>query len=242
MSGTQRGSFLDNLREAVRENPLAGILIGGGALWLLVGNARVKSAASSVSEAVWPKADTGAPDTRPAPKFTNSPPTAPEMDVGSSQPLSDTLRDARSSASDAMSNAAGTIKDRLDEGVAYAQESFGKLGDKLPQSETIAQVQSSLSDLLERQPLLLGAMGVAVGAALGSALSASDLENEWVGEFSDGVKDDLKTRAGAVSRSMREASDTLRAEASDIGAETLERLQEAGKSGMNAVRENLSER
>ena len=241
MSGTQGGGFLDNLREAVRENPLAGILIGGGALWLLVGNARVKSAASSVSEAVWPKADTGAP-VRPAAKFTNSPPTAPEMDIGSSQPLSETLRDARSSASDAVSNAAGTIKDRLDEGVAYAQESFGKLGDKLPQRETIAQMQSSLSDQLERQPLLLGAMGVAVGAALGSALSTSNLENEWVGEFSDGVKDDLKTRAGAVSQSMREASDTLRAEASDMGAETLERLQEVGKSGMNAVRENLMER
>jgi hypothetical protein len=37
MSSMQTG-FLDNLVSAVRENPLAAVLIGGGALWLLVGN------------------------------------------------------------------------------------------------------------------------------------------------------------------------------------------------------------
>jgi len=35
-------NFLDNLKEAVRENPLSAALIGGGALWLLMGNDRLK--------------------------------------------------------------------------------------------------------------------------------------------------------------------------------------------------------
>ena len=56
MSGMQTG-FLDNLREAVRENPLAAALIGGGALWLLMGNERLKGVASSVKEATAPLAD-----------------------------------------------------------------------------------------------------------------------------------------------------------------------------------------
>jgi hypothetical protein len=83
---------------------------------------------------------------------------------------------------------------------------------------------------------------LAVGAAVAGAFSASDLENEWVGELSDGVKEDLNASAGAVSRSVREASDTLTAEVADIGAETLERLQETGRSGVNAVRESLKMR
>src|SRR6185312_10921674 len=45
ISGTQTG-FLDSLVSAVRENPLSAALIGGGALWLLVGNEKLKNAAT----------------------------------------------------------------------------------------------------------------------------------------------------------------------------------------------------
>jgi hypothetical protein len=234
--------FMENLREAVRENPLAAALIGGGALWLLLGNERLKRAATSVTAASAPVADIGANLRANAPKFTSSPPTAPEMDHGSSQHVGDTLREATTAASDAASGAADAIKDRFDEGVAYAQRSFSTASEALPGKETLAQVQSSFADLLERQPLLLGAIGLAVGAAVAGAFSASDLENEWVGELSDSVKEDLNARAGAVSQSVREASDTLTAEVEGIGAETLERLQETGRSGVNAVRESLKTR
>ena len=98
------------------------------------------------------------------------------------------------------------------------------------------QVQSTFSDLLERQPLVLGAIGLAVGAAIAGAF---DLENDSMGELGDNVKEDLNARAGAVSQSVREASDTLKTELDDMGAETLERLQATGRSGMDAVRENM---
>ena len=53
MSGTP-GSFVDGLTAAVRENPLAAALIGGGALWLLIGNDKLKNAASSLTAAAAP--------------------------------------------------------------------------------------------------------------------------------------------------------------------------------------------
>jgi hypothetical protein len=236
MSGIQT-SFLDNLREAVRENPLAAALIGGGALWLLMGNERLKSAASSVSAATAPLADIGARNLRSAaPKFTNSPPTAPDMDDGSSQHVRETLRDVTSAASDAVSDTAAAIKDRFEEGATKARENIGKLGDALPRKESIAQVQSSFSDLLERQPLLLGALGLAIGAAVAGAFRTSDLESELMGKLSDRVKEDLNARGDAVSQSVREASDTLKAEIDDMGAEARERLQETGRNAMDAAR------
>ncbi|MBR0695859.1 hypothetical protein [Bradyrhizobium lablabi] len=241
MSGTQSG-FLDNLREAVRENPLAAALIGGGALWLLMGNERLKNVATSMGAATAPLADIGTNLRSSAPKFTSSPPTAPETDNGSSQHLGDTLRDAKSTAADVVAGAADAAKDRFDEGVAYARENLGKLGDALPRKETIAKVQSSFSDLLERQPLLLGAIGLVVGATVAGAFSASDLENKWAGELSDSVKEDLTVRAGAVTQSVRESADTLKAEVDDLGTETLERLRETARSGADALRESLKTR
>ena len=55
-----RGNFIDSLTAAARENPLAAALIGGGALWLLIGNDRLKNATGSVTSAAEPLADLGA--------------------------------------------------------------------------------------------------------------------------------------------------------------------------------------
>ena len=46
-------------------------------------------------------------------------------------------------------------------------------------------------------------------------------------------------RAGAVTQSLREASDTLKAEFSDTGAEAVDRLKQAGTDAADAAREKL---
>ena len=51
---------MDGLAAAARENPLAAALIGGGALWLLIGSDKLKNAAGSVTSAAAPLADFGA--------------------------------------------------------------------------------------------------------------------------------------------------------------------------------------
>jgi hypothetical protein len=61
-------------------------------------------------------------------------------------------------------------------------------------------------------------------------------KREWVGEVSDKVKEDLNARAGAVSQSVREASDTLKAQIDDIGSEAFDRVQETGRDAMDAAR------
>jgi hypothetical protein len=89
--------------------------------------------------------------------------------------------------------------------------------------------------LLERQPLVLGAVGLAIGAAVAGAFRSLDLENEMVGKYSDAVKEDLTERAGAVSQSLSEAADTLRNEIKEAGAETFEKVKKAGKDAAQAA-------
>ena len=241
MSSTQTG-FFDSLVAGVRENPLAAALIGGGAFWLLAGDEKLKSAARSATAAASPMVDIGARNVRAAAsglQRTTAPPTAPEMDHEEAVGVGETLRKANKGASDAMSGAADKIRERADEGVAYARENFDKLGNALPGKEALTTAQSSLADVLERQPLVLGVVGLAIGVAVAGAFRASDLENEWIGELSDDVKADLNTRAGAVSKSLREASDTLKAELGDTGAEAVDRVKQAGMDAADAAREKM---
>jgi hypothetical protein len=135
-----------------------------------------------------------------------------------------------------MSGAADKLRDRFDEGVAYARENLGKLA---PERESLTRAQSSLADMLERQPLMLGAIGLAIGATVAGAFRTSDLENEWIGDHSDDMKADLNTRAEAVSQSLREASGTLKAELSDTAAEAVDRVKQAGMDAADAAREGL---
>jgi hypothetical protein len=241
MNRTQN-DFFGGLVSAVRDNPLAAALIGGGALWLLIGEKKLKGAASSATAAASSAVNEGTRNLREAASrfhTTAAPPTAPEMDQEGSFRVGETLRQAGAAASDAISGAADRVRDRFDEGVAYAQDNFAKLNNPLPGKEAFAKAHSSLSDVLERQPLVLGAIGLAIGAAAASAFAISDVENDWVGDLSDGVKADMSGRAGAVTQSLREASDTLKAELQDTGAEAVDRVKQAGMDAIDAAREKV---
>jgi hypothetical protein len=230
--------FVDGLVAAAKDNPAAAVLIGGGALWLLTGNEKMKSAARSMTSAVSLATDLGARAAQSAASvLESSPPTAPELDDEGSH-IGETVRRAAGVASDAMSKTANRVKAGLDGGVAYVQENLGKMADPLPGKQAYEKAQSSLASALERQPLLLGAVGLAIGAAIAGAFRISDLENEVVGKFSDEVKSDLNARTDAVARSVREASDTLKAEFSDVGAEALDLAKQTGlDAAVDAARE-----
>ena len=235
MSSSTQDSFVDSVVAAARENPVAAALIGGGALWLLMGSDKLKRAASSAAATAFPSTDTSVRRPQPARseyEATPAPPTAPDMDHEGSFGLGESLRHAGNSASDAVSNASDAMKSRFDEGAAYARDNFNRLGEILPGKEALS---SSLSDLLERQPLVLGAVGLAIGAAVAGAFRSLDLENEMVGEYSDSFKEDVIERAGAVSQSVFEASDTLRNEIKEAGAETFEKVKKAGMDAAQAA-------
>jgi hypothetical protein len=245
MNGSQ-GNFMDGLAAAARENPLAAALIGGGALWLLIGSDKLKNAAGSVASAAAPIADLGERAQRSTfssweDSYGSMRNRASRIQDEAARGINETVRDARTAAADAMSGAAETMSERFDEGMAGAREMFDRVGQALPKKETLKKAQSSLSDLLERQPLVLGAVGLAIGATVAGALAKSGLEDEWVGNLSDGLKADLKERAGAVSQSVREGADTLKAEFADAGAEYADRVQQAGRDALDAGREKLQQ-
>jgi len=60
----------------------------------------------------------------------------------------------------------------------------------------------SARNWMQEQPLVAGALGVAVGALLGSLLPSTSVENRLVGQSADGVKADIADKAKTVSASV----------------------------------------
>jgi hypothetical protein len=56
-------------------------------------------------------------------------------------------------------------------------------------------VQQTLSENLERQPLLIGAIGLAIGAGIASAFATTKLEGELMGERGEAAREKLQSLA-----------------------------------------------
>jgi len=76
-------------------------------------------------------------------------------------------------------------------------------------------VSRSFYDLAEEQPLLLGAVGFAIGAAIGAAVPTTRLENEYLGA----ARDELKRRA------------------QDLGSEGIDRAKAVAQRALEEARE-----
>jgi len=98
-------------------------------------------------------------------------------------------------------------------------------------------------EILEREPLLLGAAGLLVGAAIGAALPSTDLEDRLVGPTRDKVlhkgKDLAQAgmqQAGDVAQTAYTALKTELQESADTGASPAERVEDAVRTAASAAR------
>jgi hypothetical protein len=171
----QTSGFVQDLAEAARRNPLAAVLIGVGALWLF--GARAVQAAGPAVGHTPPDSERA----RAALDATNS-----------------SLKNGARSAGDNVASAAA----RFGSGASAALQEAGRYGRE--QADTVSQyarsvpetgaemfgsLRSNLSDVLERQPLALGAIGLALGAGIAAALPPTNLEADYLGESSEMVKE-----------------------------------------------------
>jgi hypothetical protein len=65
--------------------------------------------------------------------------------------------------------------------------------------------QQNIGDLFERQPLLLGAVGIAIGAGIAASIPTTEAENRIMGEASDLVRDAVTEKA-TQARGMADAA------------------------------------
>ena len=147
--------------------------------------------------------------------------------------------DALGSTSDAMgSSVARTgslVRDRAGDAAEFATNTGIKLRDQAV--ETSHNVSSGVSDIIQRNPLLFGGLGLTVGMLIASALPKSDIEKNVMGEASA----DVRKRANALASKH---FDNVKGLASEAIADIADHVSQEGlkPSDLNAATEDLGRR
>jgi|SRR6185437_10254091 hypothetical protein len=227
-------NFLRDLGDAASRNPLAAALIGMGVLWLFSGGGPNRGA-----KAVRPvpnQASDAADDTVPS---ASSSMRSGAKSVGGA--TSSVAEKVQSSAAAALHSAVRAGRQQADTISEYARS--------MPEgTEMMDNVRSNLTEVFRRQPLALGAVGLAIGAGIAAALPSTRTEAEYLGGTSDSMKQKAQefaaeqaTRAGKVAeRALNAGAEEARSQgltmegAKSAAAETagkLERVVDAAKKG-----------
>src|SRR5204863_2864028 len=107
-------------------------------------------------------------------------------------------------AFEAGADAGATVANRINSGAATGRE-------------YAAAIQSRLSESLEKQPLLLGAIGLAIGAGIASTFATTAVESELMGEQGSAAREKLQGLAGDVTDRAKQIASELKDEAGRQG-------------------------
>jgi len=113
-------------------------------------------------------------------------------------------KDRASSLASGASQAGRRVSARAGEVLHRAGDTAHGIGERA--SYAGERVRRNISETVESQPLLLGAVGLALGAALGALFPATEAEDRLMGETRDRVADRMTSLAGEAYDQARETA------------------------------------
>jgi hypothetical protein len=181
--------FAKDFGAAVSRNPLPAALIGMGLVWLFAGRPGAAGLRRSRSADSWS-------------------PGVPNRSLGES------VSDYVGSGVSALRETGAATAEKA----AEAASSLGRSAANLvpgTNSDLYVNARSALAETLQRQPLLLGAMGLAIGAGVAASLPITRTEADFLGETSANLQE--KARAIAMEQTKRagDAAQSLAGTAAD---------------------------
>lgn len=240
--------FTRTFGRQVRDNPLPIALIGAGIGWLMTAG-RLDGAArddalstrrmsrgahdggfATADAAHWGIGDTIASAVHGVRDMANAV-------TGAAASAAGTARDATGHAAHAVSDAAsglasgarrmgGQMADGVSHGAHAAADTgagaVDRMGRMIPRD-----ADRRLSQAVEEQPMLLGALGLALGAIIGGMLPATRMENRAFGDTADRVK----TQASAAVQSGIDEARAVARDAMHQAGDVVKDMDKAGIDG-----------
>jgi len=218
-NGSGASDFVSGLQDAVRQNPVSAALVGMGLLWMFTGGNRLSTAAAFFP-AVAKGAAAGAADglLRTAGVVSAAGEGVKSLGERFVDGVRDTLSEATAATGDAATRCVEGVKSVAAQSAAQLRSTTAEIGAA---DYGVGQLQQNLKQTFERQPLLLGAIGLAIGAGMASAFAATQFEKDAVGETAERVTDQLKematTQVDRVTAAAERTVDAIKEEAQAQG-------------------------
>lgn len=227
--GGDGSQMLANLRDQARDNPMALALVGSGLAWLMLGSGQTSLSPSASSRPSYGDRSFGSYRQDSASGLGTSRydsdrglgygagNTASDWAGGSEGEAGRDWSGAAAQAVQGASDALASARTEVGEGLSEAGEQARRMAHDLRSaghdavggirhsaSDVGGQARDTFLDVLEREPLVIGAIGLAVGAAIGAFLPATDIERQHLGPAGEA----LKEKADAlVDRGMAKAKE-----------------------------------
>ncbi len=149
--------------------------------------------------------------------------SAQETVSGAAGKVGETVSNAAGTVSDSVSYAAGAVSDTVGGVASKAYQQVGNLGSHAQDFAGTAQEQYEY--YMDENPLAVGAVALALGAAVGMAIPTTRVENKWMGATRDDLLEQAKETANdAVGKVQKVAgqfagqvTETVKAEAKNQG-------------------------
>jgi hypothetical protein len=219
------GDFVNALQDAVRDHPISAALIGMGALWMLLGGSNKSLAGGggrkSIFRSVVRAADeVGGVVSDTATRVGSSVGRAADAAAETVSQVAGGIRQASATVADRGSRTAGRAGDAVASAYDATTNVATRASDTISNAATSvahavqetgskwgSTVQQNIAELFERQPLLLGAVGIAIGAGIAASLPTTEAENKLMGEANDFVRDAVSEKVTKVSEMAGAAVD-----------------------------------
>lgn len=216
---TSAGSdFVRNLGDAARRHPVSTALIGMGVVWLMTGG-RPAATASNLVRRGYDRLPDGAAD------WIADNTADAKQRVAS---LGDQLSGVTSGARAMLDKASSTLRDSGATTIDRAAKLTSQVGDvttdfarAIParSADLFSTTRDRLNLMLDEQPLLLGAVGLAIGAGIAASLPPTRIEAEYFGERAD----ELKAKAAGFVGEKTQQVQAMAEEALETVAEEAKR-------------------
>ena len=190
--------FFEELNGAIRENPVSAGFLGLGILWMFFGTAKIASFAGALPGTTRYVTD-GLRSTSQGERAAAA---------GMSGKVGEVVRDASETIKLDGQEAVATVSSAG----RYASRAATEYGRDIGQS-----VQKNVAFTLEKQPLLLGAIGVGIGAGIASMFPSTTLEQELVGSTATKVKHQLGDIASQAEQRVEQVFDEVKREVTEKG-------------------------
>ncbi|TAJ74794.1 MAG: DUF3618 domain-containing protein [Phenylobacterium sp.] len=236
MMGGASNKVLTTAVDQLRENPIPIALIGLGVAWLAISQTRSRSAGGDYqASGYYPTYEGYDEDEGLRAKVKAKAEAAKAKLAETAEKAKARLADAQHHAADGVTSARG----KAGEYAHLAQEKAGEYG---------RAARQRFDETLDHEPLVIGAIGLAVGAAIGASLPSTPVERRYIGPARNKVADRAKASIGEVKdvaqRAYGQVKDELHRQTGPAGegATLREKASAIAEAGARTVKDELEGR